>query len=167
MESRTQGSRPKTQKKSPRPRPRTGPSENRHSRGQGQECSKPRPRTKDTGASVLLKKWKVFKKLFSGVLQKKKFSKNFSGALQNFNNSKNRVSSSQEQGNFWELDALRPRPKPRTWLSWLRPKTPKCVLEDDLEAKNVLKYSTSVNKFKMLFQLWSKAITFILQTNKQ
>ena len=42
------------------------PSVDRPSRGQGQECS--RPRTKDTGASVL----KIF---FSGDLRKKKFSK--------------------------------------------------------------------------------------------
>ena len=31
-------------------------SEDRHSRGQGQECSRPRPRTKDTAASVFHKK---------------------------------------------------------------------------------------------------------------
>ena len=61
VESRTQGSRP-------RPRPRTQKNseakakakdslfEDRTSRGQGQECSRPRPRTKDTGASVLRKK---------------------------------------------------------------------------------------------------------------
>ena len=39
------------------------PSENRHSLGQGQECSRPRPRTKDTAASVLKKK-KSSKKFF-------------------------------------------------------------------------------------------------------
>ena len=59
MESRTQGSRP-------RPRPRTQKKseakakdclfEDRPSRGQGQECSRPRPRTKDTAASVFHKK---------------------------------------------------------------------------------------------------------------
>ena len=38
-------------------------SEDRHSRGQGQECSRPRPRTKDTSASALQKK-KVFTKIF-------------------------------------------------------------------------------------------------------
>ena len=36
--------------------------EDRASRSQGQECSRPRPRTKDTGASVLQKN--VFKKFF-------------------------------------------------------------------------------------------------------
>ena len=38
--------------------------EDRHSRGQGQECS--RPRTKDTGASVLQKK-EVFKNFFQTI----------------------------------------------------------------------------------------------------
>ena len=42
-------------------------SEDRHSRGQGQKCSRPRPRTKDTAASVF---------------HKKRSSKNFSGTLQ-------------------------------------------------------------------------------------
>ena len=37
------------------------------SRGQGQECSRPRPRTKDTAASVLKKKG--LQKSFSGDLQ--------------------------------------------------------------------------------------------------
>ena len=43
-------------------------SEDRTSRGQGQECSRPRPRTKDTAASVLQKK-KGFQNFFSGDLQ--------------------------------------------------------------------------------------------------
>ena len=42
-------------------------SEDGPSRGQGQECSRPRPRTKDTAASVLKKK--VLQKSFSGNLQ--------------------------------------------------------------------------------------------------
>ena len=41
-------------------------SEDRHSRGQGQECSRPRPKTKDTSASVLQKK-KVFKNFFQAI----------------------------------------------------------------------------------------------------
>ena len=40
--------------------------EDRPSRGQGQECSRPRPRTKDTRASV---KKKILQKIFSGNLQ--------------------------------------------------------------------------------------------------
>ena len=42
------------------------PSEDRPSRGQGQECSRPRPRTMDTGASVLQKK--SLQNFFSGDL---------------------------------------------------------------------------------------------------
>ena len=66
----------KDTKKNPRPRPTTQKKseakakdslfEDRPSRGQGQEYS--RPRTKDTGASVLQKK-KGFQKFFSGNLQ--------------------------------------------------------------------------------------------------
>ena len=53
-------------KKNPRPRPSTAFSEDRPYRGQGQECSRPRPRTKDTAVSVLKKK-KVFKKVFQAI----------------------------------------------------------------------------------------------------
>ena len=42
-------------------------SEDRTSRGQGQECSRPRPRIEDTGASVLLKKNRVFKNIFQTI----------------------------------------------------------------------------------------------------
>ena len=53
VESRAQGlrPRPRTQRKS---EAKDSPSEDKSSRGQGQECS--RPRTKDTGASALIKK---------------------------------------------------------------------------------------------------------------
>ena len=43
-------------------------SEDRPSRGQGQECSRPRPRSKDTAASALQRK-KDLLKSFSGNLQ--------------------------------------------------------------------------------------------------
>ena len=51
------------------------PSEDRLSRGQEQECSRPRSKTKDTGASVLgekkffwaISKKKVFKKIFASA----------------------------------------------------------------------------------------------------
>ena len=43
-------------------------SKDKTSRGQRQECSRPRPRTKDTGASVFQKK-KGFQNFFSGDLQ--------------------------------------------------------------------------------------------------
>ena len=55
------------------------------------------------------------------------------------------LSSSRGQGNFRGLEASRPRPRPRTWPSRPRPRprTWKCVLEDVLEAKDVLEDSTS------------------------
>ena len=78
MESRTQGSRPRprTQKKS-EAKAKDSLSEDRPSRGQGQECSRPKPRTKDTAASVFQKK-KGFQKSFSDDFQ-------FIGVLRIFN----------------------------------------------------------------------------------
>ena len=82
MESRTQGSRPRTQKKS-KAKAKDSLSEDRHSRGQGQECSRPRPRTKDTKRKCSPKKKKVFTKIFQAISKKKKgLHKNFSGDLQ-------------------------------------------------------------------------------------
>ena len=74
------------------------PSEDRHSRDQGQECSRPRPRTKDTSASVLKKKG--LPKNCSGNHQKKTFSKKFSGAPQTFNNSENSAVLEPRTGQF-------------------------------------------------------------------
>ena len=67
VESRTQGSRPRprTQKKS-EAKAKDSLFEDRTSRGLGQERSRPKPRTKDTGASVLRKK-KVFKNFFQAI----------------------------------------------------------------------------------------------------
>ena len=65
------------------------------------------------------------------------------------------LSSSRGQANFRGLEASRPRP--RTWPSRPRPRprTSKCVLEDVLEAKDVLEDSTS-----------AKYLTYILhETN--
>ena len=56
------------------------PTEDRHSRGQGQECSRPKPRTKDTSASALQKKG--LQKKFLGNLQKKGLKKKILGDLQ-------------------------------------------------------------------------------------
>ena len=50
-------------------------SKDRPSRGQGQECSKPRPRTKDTNANVFQKK--RLQKNISGSLQKKGLQNKF------------------------------------------------------------------------------------------
>ena len=112
LESRTQGSRPrsrpKTQKKI---EAKNSLSEDRHSRGQGQECS--RPRTKDTSASALQnhknflgdlqnkkKKKKGLHKNFLAISTKKRFPKNFSSASQNFSNSKNTAVLGPRTGQF-------------------------------------------------------------------
>ena len=110
--------------------------EDRHSRGQGQECSRPRPRTKDTSVSALQKK-KGLHKNFSGDLQKKKkkkrssqkffkrsprkhvFQKNFQALHKILTIQKILLSSNRGQANFRGLEVSRPRPR-----------TSKCVLED-------------------------------------
>ena len=149
MESRTQGSRPRprTQKKS-EAKAKDSLSEDRHSRGQGQECSRPRPRTKDTSASALQKKKKVFTKIFQAISKKKKrssqkffkrspqknvFQKIFQPLHKILTIQKIVLPSSRGQANFRGLEASRPRPR-----------TSKSVLEDVLEAKDVLEDSTSV-----------------------
>ena len=103
VESRTLGSRPRPRNtKKSEAQAKDNLSEDRPSRGQGQECSRPKPRTKDTSASASKKKG--LHKNFSGDLQKlkkksspkffrrsskkKRFPKNVSGAPQNFYNSK-------------------------------------------------------------------------------
>ena len=105
VESRTQGSKPRTQKKS-EAKAKDSLSEDRHSRGQGQECSRPRPRTKDTSASALQKK--VFTKIFQAFSTKKRFPKNFSTAPRYFDNSKNSAVLEPKTGQFsrtWGLEA--------------------------------------------------------------
>ena len=145
VESRTQGSRPRprTQKKNPRPRPRTAfprtdtlEAKDRNARGQGQG-----PRTQ---AQVLFK-IKSLHKNFSSDLHKKTFSKKFFKLHKILTIQKILLSLSRGQANFWGLEALRPRP--RTWPSRPRSRTSKCVLEDVLEAKDVLEDSTSAGCF--------------------
>ena len=102
VKSRTQGSRPRTQKKS-ETKAKDSLSEDRHSR---------RPRTgmleaKDTSASALQKKKKVFTKIFQAISTKKNFFLNFSSAPQNFNNLKKWCCSGAEVGPIFE--DLRPR----------------------------------------------------------
>ena len=93
-------------------------SKDRLSRGQGQECSRPRPRTKDTSASALQKKQKnrssqkffgrypkkkkkkVFTKIFQAISTKKRFPNNFSSAPQIFNKSKNSAVLELRTGQF-------------------------------------------------------------------
>ena len=89
-------------------------SEDRHSRGQRQKCS--RPRTKDTGASVLIKqKRKTSSKFFfrrSPIEENKKrssqISRKVSGVfIKNFNNSKSSAVLEPRTGQFsrtWGLE---------------------------------------------------------------
>ena len=116
--------RPRTQKKS-EAKAKDSLFENRHSRGQGQECSRPRPRTKNTSASALQKKNGLHKN-FSGNLQKKKrssqkffkqsplknvFQKMFQALHKILTFQKIVLSSSRGQANFRGLEASRPRPR--------------------------------------------------------
>ena len=124
VESRTQGTRPRIQKKS-EAKAKDSLSEDRHSRGQGQECSRPRPRTKDTSASALQKKKKGLHKNFLGDLQKKRssqkffkrsprknvFQKIFEALHKILTIQKTELSSSRGQANFRGLEASRPRPR--------------------------------------------------------
>ena len=124
-------------------------------------------KAKDQGhkAQVLSKKKKKkgLHKNFSGDLQKKKkkkkrssqkffkrsprknaFQKIFQPLHKILTFQKIVLSSSRGQANFRGLEASRPRP--RTWPSRPRPRTSKSVLEDVLEAKDVLEDSTSAKQ---------------------
>ena len=77
--------------------------------------------------------------------ENKKGVRKFSARFLSFSNEistvqKIMLSSSREQGNFWGLEASRPRPR-----------TSKCVLDDVLDAKDVLEDSTSGEPCFMLF----------------
>ena len=125
-------------------------------RGREQTLSRPRPRNKDTSASVLKKKVfknffqakKVFKSFVSGNLYltkpKKKdfadFPQGFWRFPIKFQRFKNSAVPSLGQGNFRGLETSRPR-------------TSTCVLEDVLKAKNVLEDSTSVHEIVIIFVL--------------
>ena len=67
VEDTTLEAKAKDTKKKSEAKAKDSLSEDRPSRGQGQECSRPRPRTKDTAASVLQKK--NLQKSFSGNLK--------------------------------------------------------------------------------------------------
>ena len=140
-------------KKNQRPRPRTAfprtdtlEAKDRNARGQGQG-----PRTQ---AQVLSKKKKVFTKIFQAISKKKKrssqkffkrsprkhvFQKIFQPLHKILTIQKILLSSSRGQANFRGLEASRPRPRTST-----------SVLEDVLEAKDVLEDSTSVKMTSVL-----------------
>ena len=144
-------------------------------RGQGQGPKKnprPRPRTafprtdtleakaKDQGhkRKCSPKKKKVFTKIFQAISKKKKkssqkffkrsprkhvFQKNFQALHKILTIQKLVLSSSRGQANFRGLEASRPRPR-----------TSKSVLEDVLEAKDVLEDSTSGCYYPALYYEW-------------
>ena len=132
MESRTQGSRPRTQT-NPRPRlrprttlPRTDPLEakDKNARGQGQ-----RPRTQ---AQVLSKKKRSSQKFFRRSLEKNIFQIFFPALNKILTIQKIVLSLRRGQANVRGLEASKPRPR-----------TSKCVLEDVLEANDVQEDSIS------------------------
>ena len=101
-------------------------SEDRHSRGQGQECSRPRPRTKDTKRKCSPKKKKRSSQKFFRRSPKKKrssqkffkrsplkniFQKIFQALHKILTFQKIVLSSSRGQANFRGLEASRPRPR--------------------------------------------------------
>ena len=90
---------PRTQKKS-KDKAKDSPTENRPSRGQRQECSKPRPRTKDTGASVFLKKNFQVSKKGTQKTSSQIFREVFGVFLHNFTGSKNSAVLEPKTGQF-------------------------------------------------------------------
>ena len=106
VESRTQGSRPRTPKKS---------EAKAKDQGHKRKCS---PKGLHKNFSGDLKKKRSSKKFFKRSPRKNVFQKNFSSAPQNFNNSKNSVVLEPRTGQFsrtWGLEAkakdfkMRPR----------------------------------------------------------
>ena len=78
---------------------------------QGQECSRPRPRTKDTSASALQKKKRSSQKFFKRSPPKNVFQKIFQALHKILTIQKIVLSSSRGQANFRGLKASRPRPR--------------------------------------------------------
>ena len=164
MESRTQGSRPRprprTQKKSEAKgqpfrgqtlsRPRTGMLEAKaKDQGHKRKCS---PKKKKRSSQKFFrrspkekKKKRSSQKFFKRSPLKNVFQTIFQPLHKILTFQKIVLSSSRGQANFRGLEASRPRPR-----------TSNCVLEDVLEAKDVLEDSTSANftlRFNVFLQL--------------
>ena len=108
MEARTQGSRPRTQKKNPMPRPRTGMLE---AKDQGHKCK------------CFFNK-KGLKNFFRSISKKTVQKTIFQPINKILTIQKRVLSSSRGQGNFRGLEASRPKPR-----------TSKCVLENSTSGK--------------------------------
>ena len=114
-------------------RPRTGMLEAKaKDQGHKRKCSPKKKKGLHKNFLSDLQKKKVFTKIFQAISTKKVFQKNFQVLHKILTIQKILLSSSRGQANFRGLEASRPRPR-----------TSKCVLEDVLEAKNVLEDSTS------------------------
>ena len=142
VESRTQDSRPRLKTAPSKtygtlPRPRTGMLEAKK-KGHRRKCSPKKGLQNFFQAKKSLKK---FHQAISNWGKQKRSSQIFrkvSGVFQqNFNGSKIGLSSRRGQANFWGLETSRPRP--RIWPLRGRPRASKCVLEDVIEVKDVLK----------------------------
>ena len=116
-------------------RPRTGMLEAKaKDQGHKRKCSPKKKRSSQKFFKRSPKKKRSSQKFFKRSPQKNVFQKNFQVLHKILTIQKILLSSSRGQANFRGLEASRPRPRPRT---------SKCVLEDVLEAKNVLEDSTS------------------------
>ena len=133
--SRGHKARGQGHKKNPRPRttfPRTDTLEakdkNAQSQGQGhkRKCSPKKGLLKNFSGDLKIKK-RSSQKFFRRSPQKNVFQKIFQALHKILANKKILLSSSRGQANFRGLETSRPRPR-----------TSKCVLEDVLEAKDVL-----------------------------
>ena len=116
-------------------RPRTGMLKAKaKDQGHKRKCSpkKKKSSQKFFKRSQKKKRKKVLQKFFKRSPQKNVFQKNFQALHKILTIQKILLSSSRGQANFRGLEASRPRPR-----------TSKCVLEDVLEAKDVLEDSTS------------------------
>ena len=100
--------------------------------GQNRKCSSKKKKGLHKNFLGDLQKKQALQKFFKRSPQKNVFQKFFQALHKILTIQKIELSSSRGQANFRGLEASRPRPK-----------TSKCVLEDVLEAKDVLKNSTS------------------------
>ena len=146
-------------KKNPRPRPRTAfprtdtlEAKDRNARGQGprtQSASALQRKKKRSSQKFFRrspkkkkkKKKRLSQKLFKRSPLKNVFQKIFQALHKILTFQKIVLSSSRGQANFRGLEVSRPRPR-----------TSKCVLEDVLEAKDVLEDSTSAGYMKFWLQ---------------
>ena len=124
-------------------RPRTGMLEAKaKDQGHKRKCSPKKKKDLHKNFSSDLQKKRYSQKLFKRSPQKNVVQKIFQALHKILTIQKIVLSSSRGQANFRGLEASRPRPR-----------TSKCVLEDVLEAKDVLEDSTSACKVNSLREM--------------